>query len=44
MDADDEDVLVVRSVEDADLAPARDGFVDPPQVVVGELLRARNLE
>ena len=44
VDPDDEDLLVVRAVEDADLALARDRFVHSPQEVVGELLRARDLE
>jgi hypothetical protein len=44
VDAYDEHVLVVRAVEDADLALARNLLVDPPQVVVRELLRCRHLE
>ena len=38
------DVLVVRSVEDPDLAALRQHLVDAPQVVVGELDRGRRLE
>jgi hypothetical protein len=37
-------VLVVRPVEDPDHAERRDRPVDPPQEVVGPLLRAGNLE
>ena len=44
VDADHEDVLVVRAVEDPDLALARRVPVDPPQEVVAELLRGRDLE
>ena len=39
VDADDEHVLVVRAVEDPDLALARRPLVDAPQEVVGQLLR-----
>ena len=44
MDPDDEDVLVVRSVEDRDLARPRGLLVDAPQVVVGQLLLGGPLE
>ena len=44
MHAHDQHVLVVRSIEDADLALARHLLVDAPQVVVGELLGGRDLE
>ena len=33
---DDQHVLVVRPIEDLDLAGARDAAVDAPQVVVGK--------
>src|SRR5262249_51993495 len=39
-----DDVLVVRAVEDADLAPRRKIRVDAPEVVVRELRRARRPE
>ena len=38
VDADDQHLLVVGSIEDADLALTRCRLVDPPQVVVGRLL------
>jgi hypothetical protein len=41
---DDEDVLVVRAVEDADLAGPRQGLRDPPQEVVAALLGRWRLE
>ncbi len=44
VDPDDQDILVVRAVEDPDLALARDRLVHPPQVVVGQLVAARDLE
>ncbi len=44
MDANDEDVLVMRAIEDPDLALARRVPVDTPQEVVTELLRGRDLE
>jgi hypothetical protein len=44
VDADDQDILVVRPIEDADLALPRRMPVDPPQEVVAELLRGRDLE
>ena len=42
--ADDQDVLVVRAVEDGHLAPCGRGPVDPPQEVVGAFLGGRLLE
>ena len=42
--ANDEHVLVVRAVEDRDVAATRGVFVDAPQVVVGELGVVRPLE
>ena len=44
MDADDEHLLVVGAVEDADTATLRDRLVGAPQEVVVELLRGRLLE
>ena len=44
LDANDEHILVVRAVEDADAALARGGGVDPPQEVVAELLLGRHAE
>ena len=44
LDAHDEHVLVVRAVEDADLAALREHVVDAPEEVVRELGRARGLE
>src|SRR3954469_13495740 len=42
--ANDEDLLVVRAVEDADLASRREAHRRPPQVIVAELLGGRRLE
>ena len=41
---DDQDVLVVGAVEDADVARLRQGVADPPQEVVLALLGGRRLE
>jgi hypothetical protein len=49
VDPRDENVLVIRAVEDGDLAPLRKGFVDAPEVIVrqflvGGLLEAVNVD
>jgi len=44
VDPDDEHLLVVRPVEDPDLAPGGQGTGVAPQVVVAELRRRRDLE
>ncbi len=44
VDAHDQDVLVVRPVEDADAPLARRGRVDAPEVVVAQLLLRRDAE
>ena len=44
MDADDEDILVVRAIEDGDAAAPRGVRVNPPQEVVVALFRGRLLE
>jgi hypothetical protein len=41
---DGDDVLVVGAVEDGDLAVLRAGRMDPPEVVMGELITRRRLE
>ena len=40
----DEDVLVMRAIEDADLALLRQPFADPPQEAVPPFFRGRRLE
>ena len=44
VDADDEDVFVVRAVEDADLSRSRQGAADAPEELVPPLLGSRGLE
>ncbi len=44
MDPDDEDLLVVGAVEDADVAALRELLLVAPQVVVVEILARRDLE
>jgi hypothetical protein len=44
VDAGDEDILIVRAVEEGDLSLERHMGVDPPEEVVSQLLRGRLLE